>query len=325
LDLTDWVPVHIRWRAHGPAVEWRWLDDVRFTEPFFDETVERALARPFSLVFPLETGIETLREAAAGAIPPAGFVYHLSRCGSTLVGQMLAASPRHLVLSEPPPVDAVLQSKLRGVPPETRGDWLRALLAALGRPRAAEERLFVKLDMWHVLDLELVVSVFPEVPWIFVFRDPVEVLASHLSRVTGPQMIPGVLPPELLGLGYESLREITLAEYGARVVGRIGSEAADHASTGRGLLVDYRELPGAVTGAIAAHFGLDLDDGEVAAMRAAGMRDAKNPVLPFEPDSEARRAGASADVVEAAERWARPAYDRLVALHRAQEASLSSP
>jgi Sulfotransferase family len=314
MDLTDWVPVHIRWRANGPAVEWRWFDDVRFTDPFFDETVEEALARPFSLVFPIETGIETLREAAAGAVPQAGFVYHLSRCGSTLVTQMLAASPRNLVLSEPPPVDQVLQAKLHGVPDDVRAEWLRAMLGALGRPRGAEERLFVKLDTWHVVDLPFVVSVFPDVPWIFVFRDPVEILVSHLSRVTGPQMIPGVIPPEVLGLGYESLQEIDLTEYAARVLGRVASEAADQASTGRGLLVDYRELPEAMTGAVAAHFGLELTDVELDAMRAAGARNAKNPVLPFEPDSEERRASATPEVEAAADRWARPAYDRLVEL-----------
>jgi hypothetical protein len=325
MDLTDWVPVHVRLRAQGPAVEWRWLDDVRFTDPFFDQTVERALGRPFSLVFPLETGIETLREAAAGSVPPAGFVYHLSRCGSTLVSQMLAASPRNLVLSEPPPVDAVLQAKLRGLPDEARADWLRLVLGALGRPRDVEKRLFVKLDVWHVIDLPFVVSVFPEVPWIFVFRDPVEILVSHLSRATGPQMIPGVLPPELLGLGYESLQEIDLTEYAARVLGRVASEAADQVSTGRGLLVDYRELPGAVTDAVATHFGLELDDHEIAAMRAAGARDAKNPALPFEPDSQERRESASPEVVDAADRWARPAYNRLLELHRARQASLSTP
>jgi hypothetical protein len=324
MDLTDWVPVHMRWRANGPAVEWRWFDDVRFTEPFFDETVERAVGRPFSLLYPLETGIETLREAAAGSVPPAGFVYHLSRCGSTLVTQMLASSPRNLVLSEPPPVDVVLQSKLRGVPDDLRADWLRAVLGTLGRPRDAEERLFLKLDVWHVLDLAFVVSVFPDVPWIFLFRDPVEILVSHLSRVTGAQMIPGVLPPELLGLGYESLQEISLTEYSARVLGRVASEAADQASTGRGLLVDYRELPEAVTGSIAEHFGLEPTDAELEAMRVAATLNAKNPVLPFVPDSEARRASASPEVVAAADRWARPAYDRLVELHRASRRSPST-
>ena len=40
--------------------------------------------------------------AAEPGIDPTGFIFHLARCGSTLVSQMLAALPEHIVLSEAP-------------------------------------------------------------------------------------------------------------------------------------------------------------------------------------------------------------------------------
>ena len=49
---------------------------------------------------------------------------------------------------------------------------------------------FVKFDSWNTLDLALIRRAFPDVPWIFLYRDPVEVIVSHM-RQRGSQMIPG--------------------------------------------------------------------------------------------------------------------------------------
>lgn len=46
-------------------------------------------------------------------------------------------------------------------------------------------------------------------------------------------------------------------------------------------------------------------------MREVTDRDAKNPVLVFEPDSAWKREQASPEVVRAAERWVSPVYARL--------------
>ena len=56
------------------------------------------------------------------------FVFHVSRCGSTLVSQMLAAVPQHLVLSEP--VDLL----------ERRESEVRAHLKGLPSDRGASRR-----------------------------------------------------------------------------------------------------------------------------------------------------------------------------------------
>jgi hypothetical protein len=53
------------------------------------------------------------------------------------------------------------------------------MVAALGQARAGETRLFLKLDCWHMRDLPLFRRAFPNTPWVFLYRDPVEVLVSH--------------------------------------------------------------------------------------------------------------------------------------------------
>jgi len=136
------------------------------------------------------------------------------------------------------------------------------------------------------------------------------VLASHL-RQAGLQVIPGLLPPEVVGLDYGSLEEITLEEYAARVLARIGSAALEALGSGAGWLVDYSELPAAAFEGVAAHFGLSFTERERAAAAEAAKRDAKTPGVLFEPDSERKRREITRAGREQADRWLRPVYEQL--------------
>jgi len=70
---------------------------------------------------------------------------------------------------------------------------------SLGQRRFGETHYFIKLDAWHVRSLALIREAFPQTPWIFVCRDPVEVFVSQLSR-PGRLALPGAIDPEALGL-----------------------------------------------------------------------------------------------------------------------------
>ena len=58
------------------------------------------------------SALEELNERSAG-LAPSLFLFHVSRCGSTLISQMLAALPQNVVISEAGPMDAILRSHLR--------------------------------------------------------------------------------------------------------------------------------------------------------------------------------------------------------------------
>ena len=63
----------------------------------------------------LEAAIASCPAAGSGKpgapILPSGFVFHESRCGSTLAANMLGGVPGAMVLAEPPPLWAVLLSQ----------------------------------------------------------------------------------------------------------------------------------------------------------------------------------------------------------------------
>lgn len=306
MDLSCWTPIRLTWDAGGPVVDWCHTEGVVFREPFFADTVDRCLRHPFRLLFQHRSDLDSLCDAVDDhpALPPAGFVFHMSRCGSTLLAQTLAAVPAHAVASEPGPLEAVL----RAADDHRAVRWLQGMVGALGQARHEDQRrFFVKFDAWSTLHLDLVRRAFPDVPWVFVYRNPVDVLVSHARR-PGAHVIPGVLDSDHFGLdpGLPPL------EHAARVLALICDAALAHVGDPLATFVDYEELRDFVTSDLPRHWSLPLCPDDLARMDAAARRDAKNPVLPFEDDRLSKRASASEEIRAAAERWLDPIYARLM-------------
>jgi hypothetical protein len=302
-----WMPLHLlpSETCTDLMVEWFDARSLRFDDPFFVETVYRAQYRhqddpgvgPFRRQTPIADMLD--QAAAEPGIDPAGFVFHLARCGSTLVAQMLAALPDHIVLSEAPAIDAVLRTRFwTGASEEERAAWLRAAVGTLGRKRNVEEkRLFIKFDAWHTIELPLLRSAFPGVPWIFLYRDPVEVLVSH-ERSTAALTIPGAINPAVFGLDLADVVDLSPMTYAARVTAAIGEAALQHLDE-LGRLVRYDELPAALEG-ILSHFSVEVAAAELDRMNEVAGDNAKARGMPFVADAEAKQAEASDEVLAAA-------------------------
>lgn len=313
--FSDWLPVRVYWQESRPFVDWCYVGKERFREPFFDLTIERRFRQPFNLLFRHQTPIDFLGElnARLPALAPTGFIFHLSRCGSTLISQMLAALDQNVVLSEPPPVDAILRAnwKKPEVTDEQRVTWLRWLIGALGQKRnSPEKHFFVKFDSWSTLDLAIINRAFPDAPWIFLYRNPVEVIVSHL-RLRGAWMIPGMVGNILPGLDLADVLPMSGEEYCARVLARICESALEHLPHRNARLVNYTELPEAVTSSVLEHFRLAYAPEDIERMKALTQFNAKTPQMNFVADSETKKKQASVAAREAAEKWVNPLYEKL--------------
>ena len=139
------MPIRLFWQGSEPLVEWCYLGRERFTHPFFDSTIQLALQRPFNSLFRQHTTMAALGEWSqrSPGMRPSGFIFHMSRCGSTVVSQMLAALAEHVVVSEAGPLDALARAH-RGA--GGAADRVAAMdESALGQRRAGcEERYFIK-------------------------------------------------------------------------------------------------------------------------------------------------------------------------------------
>ncbi len=47
---AEWVPALVRPTQAGPAVDWCHLGGAGFTDPFFEQTIDRAMRHPFNLL-----------------------------------------------------------------------------------------------------------------------------------------------------------------------------------------------------------------------------------------------------------------------------------
>ncbi|KOY00991.1 aspartyl beta-hydroxylase [Pseudomonas nunensis] len=311
LNLEGWLPIRVWQQAGEWLVDWCWFGDTPLHQPFFREAVDDALRLPFNQAFRRQTLLAVLSDwqGISPGLAPSAFAFHASRCGSTLISQMLARLDDHIVISEPPPLDALLRS---GLPAASRRMAIEGLLSAYGQRRVgSEQRLVVKLDAWNIAELPLLRECFPETPWMFLYRDPLEIAVSHLRR-PGMHMVPGMIGASGLDddLAFDS-RE----DYIARRLGRLLGLGLAQCREFGGLAVNYSELPGAMAGRLAGFFGLD-DVQRERVFEAVG-RHAKQPSEAFVGDSDSKRREASALLVERVERWARGPYmalenDRLV-------------
>jgi hypothetical protein len=272
-------------------------------------------------VYRTRTDLDALIAGAAleDALVPDGFVFHMSRCGSTLVAQMLAAVPHHIVASEAAPIDDMVQWAMSsGAPRDRQVAALRAVVAALGRNRSGSaRRYFLKLDAWHIFALPLFRAAFPDTPWIFLYRQPEEVVVSHIG-MPGMHFVTGMLSATET-VADESI--VTMEDRGAAVLARYLDAAVEHFPSGRGMLVNYADLLQAMEVTIPAHFGFMPDADERSAMLAATTRHSKAPDQTYSDDTARKHAAVTPTIAAAVETHLRDSYARIEALRLAPSAT----
>src|SRR5947207_1604841 len=88
-QLDGWIPARLIWPDGQPRVDWCYLGRETFCDPFFDQTIGECLRVPFNLLFSHRTPMEVLGQwhDMRPGLQPTGFIFHMSRCGSTLISR----------------------------------------------------------------------------------------------------------------------------------------------------------------------------------------------------------------------------------------------
>jgi hypothetical protein len=219
---------------------------------------------------------------------------------------MFGALPHVSVISEAPPIDDVIQAgRLQGVTVEAQTAWLRAIVAALGRARNGETCYVVKLDAWHIHDLPLIRAAFPETPWVFLYRNPVEVLVSQMRQPGN--LAPGAMDTRTFRLSADMI-PLPREEWTARVLGGFCYSASLYRNDPLGLFLNYRELPGAVLDRLCRHFSIPVTEEDTQRMNKAALLDAKSQGVSFQSDSSRKIAEATQSMQDLAEKFMNPPY-----------------
>jgi hypothetical protein len=306
---ADWLPARAALHPTGLYFALRDIRPADLQDPFMQQTVARLPGR--------ESFVQVARKdvgRGTAGTSPAGIVFHVAHCGSTLVSQLLKQDVGIVVYAEPLPVNEIL------LPPHK---WPRAELVAALRSlgaafsRHARKPYVLKLTSWNLLFCDVVAEAFPDTPWVLCLRDPLEVGVSLLQHPAGWLWDGGApaapfaryVDPDGLAASKEG--------YVARLFAAF-CDAAGRLAPGHGRLLTYEGLPASAWERIAPHFGRSVDASLRSRMQAAATMDAKAPVgrpARYADDSAAKRGAASEELRAAVDRFARPALQRLQALH----------
>jgi hypothetical protein len=280
-----WFPGH--YDAATRRIAWLWPKGPA-TEPFQDQYLARCrqgsvfnqLVQPRTALAPL------LSPSADEAAAPAGFIFHLSRCGSTLLSGGLAELDDTSVLSESPLLTALL---LDATLTETQK---RAALPRLVRlqaaPFAGRGRIVVKWNAWDLFLFPLIDAAFPGVPRVLLFREPEEILASH-ARSAGRHMAGdpalAALHPAFAPLSGEA----DLLDFRIGVLKALTDAMRACAGDPEAMPLDYARLDAAGIDGACRHFG--LVPSAAARARIAQRLGVHSKALdqPFEADSARKR------------------------------------
>jgi hypothetical protein len=251
-------------------ITWADLRGIRFEEPFFKDTLHRISKERTKAL----TGIEALRALDDRPfLTPSLFVFQSSRCGSTLLSQMLASLPENIVVSEPSVTNETL---LGPSEPEEKVKLLRLFIRALGRNCRSEARhLILKLTSWNVLFADLIHQAFPETPKVWLQRRPLDVVASHAAGPAGWMAWRETRNPavSMLGVTVEEAVSMTASRFRLHAIEALHRAARDARLPWR--VVDYRELPHALWEKIGPYAGLSWDASQKARMRERALFDSK--------------------------------------------------
>jgi hypothetical protein len=313
-DLKGWLPVDAVIVDGRPGLCWMDMAGIELVEPFIQQTVERAkgenrreLFTEFDVLLQLEKEVES--------VTPTGFIFHSSRCGSTLVANACRAVSNSIVLSEANAIDKLIARFITDVDHSAKESlysvFLRGVVHALGQRRTGnEEHLFIKFACCSVAQLERIKRIWPNVPWLFLYRDPVETIVSNLKDVPS-WLLDGdrrVLA-SITNSSPAEIAEMSLAELCARTIGSLYSTAYNLAD-GNSMLLNYKQLSVPVIASVLNFFKVSLSTEELDAIaRTSGVYSKEaSGTRAFVADAETKQKLASDLVREVSERWAGKPY-----------------
>ncbi|PUA26619.1 MAG: hypothetical protein B0W54_23030 [Cellvibrio sp. 79] len=306
----NWLPY--RYQPKRRVVNWL-IPVGHATEPFQDEYISRCCQQLFNQIFQPRSSLEiAIQQGAASVeVQPAGFIFHLSRCGSTLISGCLSELETTCVFSESPLLtELLLDNKLSAHEHQT---CLRAFINLQAAAFAARPQMIIKWNAWDIFRWELIRELYPQVPAIFLVRNPLEILASHQRSVgrhmSGDPTLAGFNPvftaqsidQSILDKRVQILRCLLQA---------MGEKLLDQNIR----LVDYQRLRAQEVVAVFAWFGCVVAEQGFLKIQKRMQFHSKTPGQVFIADSVNKQQCFTAEERQQIETQLMPAYNQVIHL-----------
>jgi hypothetical protein len=303
------------------------MNDIRLTEPFFQQTVARLRAiQPAPAERFTEFEALVRLEKISDSLKPAGFIFHSSRCGSTLLANICRVLEDSVVISEAAAVDKLAARFITDANSKVKellySVFLRGAVSALAQRRTGKERrFFIKFSCCSTAQMNRIKRIWPDVPQVFMYREPTETIVSNLANV--PEWLTDNdhrIMASILGATEGAISAMKPAELCSRAIGSFYSSALG-LTNDNCLLLNYNQLSVELLLGVLKFFKITPTAAEREAIACCNTVYSKDAsfVREFVPDAAAKQSQASDIVRELSKRWAAEPY-RLLEQRRSQTA-----
>jgi hypothetical protein len=184
----------------------------------------------------------------------------------------------------------------------------------LAQRRTGQERyLFVKFACCSTSQIERIRRIWPSVPWVFLYRDPVETIVSNMRNP------PSWLMDEdhrvlasIIDSSPEAVAQMPAEELCARSIASFFL-TAHRVANDRALLLNYNQLSTSEISNVLNFFGIEpaAAEMETIARQSQTYSKAASGAHAFIADAESKQQLATGAAREAAEHWASKPYQLL--------------
>lgn len=285
--ISNWIPVKLIENDNQIYFEWLYLADVPFIDPFFDETIAKCQShsynsKQFKFISTIQNSIDWSKEL--DFVELKGLVFHVSRCGSTMLSQSLATSSENIMVSEAPIIDQILRSDAFDL--NTKTVLLKSVLRFLGQKRFPEQKnLILKLDAWSIFKASYLRSIFPKLPFALLYRNPDEVLRSH-QKMAGMHMVPNIIPSSVFGITSKEIQERNFQQYQVLVLEKYFQSFVDfYEEYNNVIMLNYNDGMKNVIERFISFIDVDFSESEINLMLERLKKYSKNENAVFNGDS----------------------------------------
>lgn len=307
-NIPGLVPVEVNPRARGIA--WGDIGSFELNQAFYDWGL-RECHESTGIKSITQTALTVLAEddLIPDALAPSGFIFHMARCGSSLLAKALAHGQGNLVISEPEPLNQLLFSLTENQLTQQIEDpeklrMLGNMILALGRKRGLDNhRYYLKFSSWNVLQAETISRIFPDVPCLFLYRNPEEVMVSIAREPTGfSQGKSHQIGAAMSGCDRSTLDQMSQQQYVAAVLAQMATHAISQVNM---RFLDYTRINAEQFPAVLELFGHQPDSGSMQAMCEQFKYDSKQSqgLSSFSQDSVSKQAAVTPAIRDACEQW----------------------
>lgn len=323
VQRLGWLPIHLDLSAKPSspmAVTWMDFGTERLSEPFFFQTVQRLAQNRVTRITTSDVNELLGASEDLRTVRPKGFIFHISRCGSTLISNAVRLAGQSVtVSSEPQTVVSLLSPGAFNRSDDIGLNWsairvelLTCLFTLFGTYLSSPNEVVLKFGSINTLEIGMVKKHWPDVPTLIVVRDPVEVAVSNLTGSGGWMRYKST--PIVESMLCEGRNEATMSneEYAARMLRQLFL-AAKQVLDESVRIIDYRDINRDSIRRIAEFFGV-TDFPEEGLDGVLGTY-AKDPARQQQAndDSAAKRRLASAELTAFVKKWAADPYREILA------------